>query len=115
MNRDPRAETTAVPPKYEETVTIHDREFQKFSIDNSIHLVPIDDVFHTMNRHKGPKLTGRQEEAERLENQHRVFNLIFDGRLIFPPVQNVRDVLDCGYGTASWAVEVAECYPSCEV
>ena len=49
LNRDPGAETHAVPAEYQETVTIHDREFQKYSIDNSIHLVPIDDVFHLLN------------------------------------------------------------------
>lgn len=84
-------------PQYLEVVTIHDREFQKYSIDNSIHLVPVD-----------------EEEAYRLENQHRVFNLVFDGRLIFPPVTSPKNVLDCGYGAASWAMELAESYPDCQ-
>lgn len=53
-----------------------------------------------------------QDEAERLESQHQVLDLVFDSRLIFPPVTNVRDVLDCGYGAASWAIEVAENYPN---
>lgn len=44
-----------------------------------------------------------------------MFNIIFDGRLIFPPLANPKSVLDCGYGAASWAVEVAESYPDCEV
>lgn len=43
-NRNAHPDTTAVDPKYEETITIHDREFQKFSVDHTIHLVPIDDV-----------------------------------------------------------------------
>ena len=54
-------------------------------------------------------------EAERLENQHLVFGLMFDQRLIFASMTRVRNVLDCGYGTASWAIEVAEAYPDCEV
>lgn len=107
-------DTTAVDPKYQETITIHDREFQKFSVDNTIHLVPIDDVGSRIGRRKY-WLTHGQEEAERLEHQNRVFNLIFDGRLIFPPLHGLRNVLDCGYGSASWAVEVAESYPNCEV
>ncbi len=57
----------------------------------------------------------RKGEAERLENQHRVFSLMFDQRLIFASMTRVRNVLDCGYGTASWAIEVAEAYPDCEV
>lgn len=55
-----------------------------------------------------------QEEAYRLETQNRVFNLVFDGRLIFPPVTGPSNVLDCGYGAASWAVELAESYPDCQ-
>ena len=57
----------------------------------------------------------RKGEAERLENQHLVFSLMFDQRLIFASMNRVRNVLDCGYGTASWAIEVAEAYPDCEV
>lgn len=56
-----------------------------------------------------------QDEAERLELQHRVFHKIFDSRLIFPPVPRFQRVLDCGYGAGTWAIEVAEQYPSCEV
>lgn len=57
----------------------------------------------------------KQAEIERLEAQHRVFSLMFDGKLIFPPMTRVENVLDCGYGSASWAIEVAELYPDCEV
>lgn len=56
-----------------------------------------------------------QEEADRLEAQHRMLNIVFDDRLIFPPLVNPKNVLDLGYGAASWAMEVAETYPDCEV
>lgn len=56
-----------------------------------------------------------QEEAQRLDEQQRVFLRIFDHRLIFPPIRRLRRVLDCGHGSASWAVDVAEQYPECEV
>ncbi|KAL8829260.1 MAG: hypothetical protein Q9170_006255 [Blastenia crenularia] len=59
--------------------------------------------------------TLKQEEADRLESQHQVLNMVFDERQFFPPVQRVRSVLDCGYGAASWAIEVAEANPSCTV
>ncbi|KAL8830547.1 MAG: hypothetical protein Q9191_001370 [Dirinaria sp. TL-2023a] len=95
---DPQAGTTAVPAQYLETITVHGREYQKYSIDNSIHFVPVD-----------------EEEADRLESQHHMLDTVFDRRLIFPPVAAVRDVLDCGYGAASWAIEVAETYPDCTV
>jgi len=60
-------------------------------------------------------LTGRQEEADRLEEQNSMFDIVFDGRLFFPPVEEPKRVLDCGYGSGSWAVVVAEEYPECDV
>lgn len=56
-----------------------------------------------------------QDEAERLETQHEVLNMVFDGRLVFPPLTDLGNVLDLGYGAASWATEVANTYPDCEV
>lgn len=44
-----------------------------------------------------------------------MLDIVFDGRLIFPPIGTVKSVLDCGYGAASWAAEVAEQYPDCTV
>lgn len=94
----PDSQTEALDDEYLDTVTIQGREFQKFSIDHQIFFEPVD-----------------EEEAERLELQHQVFNKVFDNRLIFPPIPRPRKVLDCGYGTASWAIEAAERHPECEV
>ncbi|KAH8691402.1 S-adenosyl-L-methionine-dependent methyltransferase [Talaromyces proteolyticus] len=41
--------------------------------------------------------------------------MIFDNRLIFPPINHPRRILDCGCGGGNWAVEVAERYPSTQV
>jgi hypothetical protein len=54
-------------------------------------------------------------EADRLEVQHQVFNIVFDDRLVFPPLSDLQAVLDLGYGAASWAIAVADTYPDCEV
>ena len=56
-----------------------------------------------------------KEEQERLQAQHRVLSLVFDGKLVFPPVPRLRDALDLGYGAATWAIELAEQHPDCEV
>ena len=45
-------DTTEVDPQYLEIVTIHGRDFQKYSINKSIHLVPVDEV----NGHPKPWL-----------------------------------------------------------
>lgn len=56
-----------------------------------------------------------QDERERLDKLHNVFRLIFDRRLIFPPINNPQRILDCGFGSAAWAMEAAEKYPNCAV
>ena len=48
--RDLQRDTTEVDSQYLEIVTIHDRDFQKYSIDNNINLVPVDEV------HEHPEL-----------------------------------------------------------
>ncbi|MCJ1335609.1 hypothetical protein MMC09_000881 [Bachmanniomyces sp. S44760] len=96
--RDPDAGTTTVDDEFLELVTIQGREFQKYSIEHNVQYSPVDD-----------------EEADRQSIQHQVFDRVFEQRLLFPPVADVKDVLDCGYGTGSWAIEVAENYPDCTV
>ncbi|KAL1976771.1 hypothetical protein VTN31DRAFT_3053 [Thermomyces dupontii] len=94
----PEAGTTALDSRFEEIVIIRDREFQRYAVDHNIYFGPVDD-----------------EEVDRLEHQQRVFDLVFDTRLIFPPIQEPQRILDCGYGAGAWAVEVAEQFPDCQV
>ncbi|KAL9137444.1 MAG: hypothetical protein Q9175_001333 [Cornicularia normoerica] len=82
LTRDPQSDTTEVDSQYLEIVTIHDRDFQKFSIDNSIHLVPVDEVNEHPQPLFGTSSPAWQEEACRMEAQNRMFNLVFDGRLV---------------------------------
>ncbi|PWY73582.1 S-adenosyl-L-methionine-dependent methyltransferase [Aspergillus heteromorphus CBS 117.55] len=96
--RSPDSQTEELDARYLHTVPVHGREYQKYSIEKKICFQPVDD-----------------DEAERLELQHEFFNGVFDSRLIFPPIPNPRQILDCGHGAGSWAVEVAEGYPRCEV
>jgi len=46
---------------------------------------------------------------------HNVLNLVFEERLVFAPMNRLRRVLDCGFGTASWAIGVADQNPTTEV
>ncbi|KAJ6125738.1 hypothetical protein N7523_003358, partial [Penicillium sp. IBT 18751x] len=94
----PDSQTEELPGELFDTVTVQGREYQKYSIDNRIYFGPVDD-----------------EEAQRLDQQQLVFHRIFDHRLIFPPIPHLRRVLDCGHGSARWAVEVAEQHPDCQV
>ncbi|RAK73340.1 class I SAM-dependent methyltransferase [Aspergillus fijiensis CBS 313.89] len=96
----PDSQTEDLDARFLQLITVHDRDFQRYSIEHKIYFQPVDD-----------------DEVERLELQHQVFNKAFDDRLIFPPLpsDNPERILDCGHGTGAWAVEVAEQYPQCEV
>ncbi|KAH8648765.1 hypothetical protein BGZ60DRAFT_474253 [Tricladium varicosporioides] len=94
---NPEADTTALDDSFLETVTIHNREYQQYSIENLVYFVPVDD-----------------DEIERLLTMHNVLTRAFDNRLIFPPLPRPRRILDCGHGSASWAIAVAAEYPRCE-
>ncbi|OAA59560.1 UMTA methyltransferase [Niveomyces insectorum RCEF 264] len=83
---------------FKQTVTYHGREYQQYAIENNVYFSPID-----------------EDEAERLQIANEALKKIFDNRLVFPPVRRLRNVLDCGFGTGAWALEVAAQYPRCEV
>ncbi|KAL4957131.1 S-adenosyl-L-methionine-dependent methyltransferase [Aspergillus filifer] len=94
----PTSQTEDLDDEYLRTISIQGREYQRYSIENGISFEPVDD-----------------DEAERLDLQHRIFSRVFDHRLVFPPISRMRRVLDCGYGTGSWAIDVADQNPDCEV
>lgn len=52
-SRDPRADTSDVERQYLHLTTVHGREFQTYSINNSIHMVPVDEVGQTADNHSG--------------------------------------------------------------
>ncbi|KAF4631398.1 hypothetical protein G7Y89_g6735 [Cudoniella acicularis] len=98
MASAPEDGTSALDNSFLETVIIHNREYQQYSVANQVYFVPID-----------------EDELERLDIMNNVLNRVFDGRLLFPPLSRPRRILDCGYGNGSWAVEVADQNPRCEV
>ncbi|KAF1976163.1 S-adenosyl-L-methionine-dependent methyltransferase [Bimuria novae-zelandiae CBS 107.79] len=76
-------------------VMIHDREFQKYSVDRRIYCVPREEI--------------------RLETQHNILFQLFGERYFFPRIDNPTSILECGYGRGDWVVRVAEEYEECEV
>lgn len=105
-----------MPDAYLETVEHHGRLFQKHALQHKIYFGPVDEVIALLSVSTPGCLHQGQEEAQRLQLFHHVFHILFDRRLIFPgPIPNPRRILDCGFGSASWAIEVADSYPRCEV
>ncbi|EGS21106.1 uncharacterized protein CTHT_0029470 [Thermochaetoides thermophila DSM 1495] len=91
-------QTVALDDSYREIVRFANRDFQRYALENGVYFAPVDD-----------------DEIDRLQYMHAIFNMMFDNRLIFPPIPNPQRILDCGYGSAAWAIDVARQYPECEV
>ncbi|KAK8868636.1 S-adenosyl-L-methionine-dependent methyltransferase [Apiospora arundinis] len=87
-----------LPEEHFVRVVYNGREYHQLSLSSNAYLAPIDEV-----------------EVERLQMTHDMFSLVFDDRLIFPEITPLRRVLDCGTGTANWAVEVARREPQSQV
>ncbi|CAD6447055.1 70350c73-62cb-43f3-a5b4-2e597e81abd5 [Sclerotinia trifoliorum] len=98
MASHPESQTVEVDNAYFETVIYYNRHFQQYAITNLSYFQPVD-----------------EDELERLRVWHAVLNRVFDNRLLFPTLGRPRRILDCGYGTASWAIDVATQNPGCEV
>ncbi|KAK4193909.1 S-adenosyl-L-methionine-dependent methyltransferase [Podospora australis] len=92
------SQTVPVDNTYRELLTHNNRDFQRYAVENGVYFAPVDD-----------------DEIDRLQYQHEVFNMIFENRSIFPPIPRPRRILECGSGSGAWAMEVAEQYPECEV
>lgn len=88
--------------------------YQKYALTNETYFSPVDEV-NRISPSTPYSTNFRQRETARLEQMHRIFNQVFDNRLIFPPVASPRRVLDLGCGGGDWASAVAEELPRASV
>ncbi|KAI7514384.1 hypothetical protein KC347_g657 [Hortaea werneckii] len=55
-------------------------------------------------------------EIQRLELQHRIWQISLSGRLNMAPIpEDINSCLDIGCGTGAWAIEFADRHPRCQV
>jgi len=62
-------------------------------------------------------LPNDEREQDRLDRQHTIFKLLFEGKLAFAPTDKIalHHVLDIATGTGIWAIEFADAHPSAHV
>ncbi|RMZ89359.1 hypothetical protein DV736_g3411, partial [Chaetothyriales sp. CBS 134916] len=89
-------------PRHKETETKFGREYQKYSILQQVNLSPID-----------------KQEASIQRQQHLLLKEVWNDwpvhRLFSGLVGEPRHILDCGFGTADWAIEVADRAPDASI
>ncbi|KAK4236146.1 Phosphoethanolamine N-methyltransferase 1 [Achaetomium macrosporum] len=75
--------------------------------------------YHAYKPERAYILPSDEQELDRLDMQHHVFALTFDGALNFCPAGNdgkpLRRVLDAGTGTGIWAIDFADAHPEAHV
>jgi len=79
---------------------------------------PIEENGRTYHMYKDGKymLPNDEIELNRLDMQHKMWNITLHGKLHLAPVNpTLQNALDIGTGNGNWAVEFADAYPSAHV
>ncbi|KAL2000819.1 hypothetical protein VTN02DRAFT_2579 [Thermoascus thermophilus] len=66
-------------------------------------------------RHGEHILPNDENEQDRMDLAHHVYQLITGGKLYLAPIESPRRVLDLGTGTGIWAIDFADEHPEAEV
>ncbi|KAF1990471.1 S-adenosyl-L-methionine-dependent methyltransferase [Aulographum hederae CBS 113979] len=60
-------------------------------------------------------LPNDDDEINRLNLQHQIWDIAMNGKLYLSPLpNNITDAVDLGCGTGSWAIDFAETHPHCQ-
>ncbi|KAK7218454.1 hypothetical protein V2G26_006457 [Clonostachys chloroleuca] len=82
---EPDDGTVPLDDTFAEVVEFHGRMYQKYALTNETYFSPVDEV-NRISPSTPYSTNFRQRETARLEQMHRIFNQVFDNRLIFPPL-----------------------------
>ncbi|KAG5980416.1 hypothetical protein E4U55_004033 [Claviceps digitariae] len=91
-------DTAPLDDDLKETIELHGRLFQKYTVIRDIYYSPVD-----------------EREMKRLGLMHSILRLQLEDKLILAPVAQPRRILDCGFGAGDWAIDVANQFPESKV
>ncbi|KAE9371715.1 S-adenosyl-L-methionine-dependent methyltransferase [Stipitochalara longipes BDJ] len=109
VDESPRSETEPKAIPSHPSIKSTDRE-----LENTESIRESGRTYHKYNQ-GNYFLPNDDEEQDRLDLQHHLFSLTFDGHSSLAPIANPTKVLDIGTGTGIWAVEYALQNPSATV
>jgi SAM-dependent methyltransferase len=72
-------------------------------------------TYHAFSAHRDYLLPNDESEKDRLDMQFHAIHEILEKYFFAPVVDNPQDIIDIGTGTGTWAIDVAELYPSATV
>lgn len=117
---------TALVPEIDDEISDHDSGLETRPIPNST--ISIGSSILKYRKENGRTYHAYKDgiylrpndslETDRLDLQHHLFTLTFDGKLFICPVaekKRIHRVLDVGTGTGIWAIDFADEHPEAEV
>ena len=97
----------------------YDQEMQEYT--QSLHSNMTDFHYEHGRRYIAPRqqasypLPNDEQESDRLDLLHKLYEVALFGALHFSPLQDPRRILDLGTGTGIWAIEMADKFPDAQV
>lgn len=72
-------------------------------------------TYHAFSAHRDYLLPNDEREKDRLDMQFHAIHEVLGKYFYAPIVDNPQDIIDIGTGTGTWAIDVAELYPTATI
>lgn len=117
--QEPFSERMAADSELASSQSAYDKELQQYTESLSSRVTDFYYAFgrryHARVQEAGYPLPNDEREHDRLDLQHKMYEVALFGALFLAPIENPRRILDLATGTGIWAIEVADKFPDAEV